>query len=219
MGIFGRSRRHATKLDADAQPSGGFNASRRLDRDISEMLGLVKGVLADGVVTVGEAELLRDWAKAHPDVVRDWPGRILHERLKSIFADGRIDDIERADLADLLRDIVGGSAGVILGASAATQLPLDKPPPRIRFEEATFVFTGRFAFGSRKACESEVVRLGGLCASNVTFRTNYLVIGTFGSRDWIQSSHGRKIEKAIEYRGDQRSRIAIVGEDHWAEAL
>jgi hypothetical protein len=40
------------------------------------------------------------------------------------------------------------------------------------------------------------------------------VIGEIGSRDWIHSTHGRKIEKAMDYNG-RGCRIAIVGEQHW----
>jgi hypothetical protein len=43
---------------------------------------------------------------------------------------------------------------------------------------------------------------------------DYLVIGEIGSRDWIHSTHGRKIEKAIDYSG-RGCHIAIVAEQHW----
>ncbi len=52
----------------------------------------------------------------------------------------------------------------------------------------------------------------------MTQRTNYLIIGTFGSRDWVHTSFGRKIEKAVQYR-IAGCRLAIVGEDHWAASL
>jgi hypothetical protein len=62
---------------------------------------------------------------------------------------------------------------------------------------AALVFTGKFAFGPRRVCEAAVEALGGRAGSSVTRVTNYLVIGTFGSRDWIHTSHGRKIEQAV----------------------
>lgn len=205
-------------LDPDGQPPPRFNAMRREDRNICEMLGLVKGVLADGTVSAAEIDLLHGWARAHPDVIEGWPGRVLYRRLETIAADGVVTDTEREDLAELLRQIVGGQAGILVGASTATELPLDRPPPVIAFQDCGFVFTGKFAFGPRAACEEAVQRLGGWCAPSVTRQTRYLVIGTFGSRDWIQSSHGRKIEKAVGYR-DMRGAPFIIGEDHWADAV
>jgi hypothetical protein len=203
----------------DGQPlQPAFNRARRIERDISEMLGLVKGVLGDGAVTTSEAELLRDWIESHPDARSTWPINRIHERLELIFEDGRVDEGERIELADLLQSIVGGQAGIIVGSDAASELPVDKPTPAMRWNGSIFVFTGKFAYGPRKACEGEVVRLGGRCSSTITKSTGYVIIGTFGSRDWIHTSFGRKIEKAVKYR-DSGCDLSIVSEDQWAAAL
>jgi hypothetical protein len=45
-----------------------------------------------------------------------------------------------------------------------------------------------------------------------------LIVGTFGSRDWVHTSFGRKIEKAVTYRRAGQ-RLAIISEDHWAGSL
>ncbi len=205
--------------DPQGQPYNlRFNRARRAERDLSEMLGLVKGLLADGVVTEAESALLANWAEQHPDAVEQWPLPALKARLDQVFADGRVDEVERRDLAELLEAIVGGTAGIIIGEDAATELPVDQPPPALLWNESVFVFTGKFAFGPRAECERETLKLGGLCEANITRRTRYVVIGTFGSRDWVHTSFGRKIEKAVEYRADGVP-LAIVGEDHWANAV
>lgn len=206
-------------LDDQRQPLNlALNAARRRDRDISEMIGLVKGVLADGVVTAAEAMLLRDWAAAHPETVATFPGDRLLARLERIFADGVVNQEEQEDLADLLRQMVGGTAGIIAGEDAATTLPLTLPQPPLIFDGRTFVFTGKFAFGPRSVCESAVASLGAKCGSAVTRDIHYLVIGTFGSRDWIHTSHGRKIEQAVGLRSRGHP-VAILSEDHWAAAI
>src|SRR5690349_5267316 len=133
-----------------------FNRARRAERDLSEMLGLVKGVLCDGVVTDAEALLLRSWTSQHPDATEQWPVNVLKARLDAIFADKKVDDVERQDLKDLLDSIVGGTAGIIAGKDAATELPVDRPPPDFVWMDSVFVFTGKFAFGPRNACERAV---------------------------------------------------------------
>jgi hypothetical protein len=144
-------------LDADGQPRNlAFNRARRTERDICELLGLAKGLLADGVVTDNEAALLRDWVDRHPDAYDVWPISALYQRLNRAFADGVIDEAERLDLAELLESLVGGEAGVIAGADAATELPIDRPAPTIIWRASVFVFTGKFAFGPRKDCERQV---------------------------------------------------------------
>jgi NAD-dependent DNA ligase len=182
------------------------------------MLGLAKGMLADGEVSSAEASLLQEWARLHPDVVTCWPGNILRTRLERIFADGVVSTDERGDLAELLQQLTGGHAGILAGDTAASALPLDTPPPDVVFPRRTFVFTGKFAFGPRRTCEAAVLALGAHTKSSVTRDTHYLVIGTFGSRDWIHTSHGRKIEEAVALRSGGGS-IAILSEDHWAAAL
>ena len=137
------------------------------------------------------------------------------ERLTRIFQDGRIDDDERLELKEILESVVGGKAGMILGEDSATELPFDRPPPVIVWSGSIFVFTGKFAFGTRAECQRQTVRLGGVCEQDIATRTNYLVIGTFGSRDWVHTPFGRKIEKAVGLRTSGIP-IAIVAEDHWA---
>ena len=61
-----------------------------------EMLGIVKGVLADGVVNEAEAALLNTWATQHPDAAEQWPVNIIKERLDPIFADGKVSSAEPA---------------------------------------------------------------------------------------------------------------------------
>jgi hypothetical protein len=55
-------------IDCHGQPYNvRFNRARRAERDLSELLGLAKGVLADGVVNEPEAEFIRQWVETHPD--------------------------------------------------------------------------------------------------------------------------------------------------------
>ncbi|MGE0705496.1 MAG: DUF4236 domain-containing protein [Vicinamibacterales bacterium] len=209
----------AAGLDAHGQPlNRGYNVARRRARDVSEMLGLVKGMLADGAVTVEEVRFIREWFLNHPDALVTWPHRVIHERLEHIFSDGQVDDTERADLAALLSSLVGGSESILLGYDGASQLPLDVPPPMLTWHDQVYVFTGRFAYGTRKQCEREVTQRKGTVDDNVTKKTTVLVIGTFGNEDWIHSSYGRKIQKAVELR-DAGAPIHIVGEDHWVNEL
>ena len=209
-------------LDDHGQPAPQFNAQSRIERGIAELLGLVRGVLADGVLNEAEAHALRDWLEANPDLAGVWPVDKLAARLEQIFSDGVVDAEEREDLADLLKQIIGGkedsSYGITAGHSASMALPLDEPPPGLEFNGFVYVFTGKFAYGTRKVCERVVMERGGTCGQSITKRTNVLVIGAFGSRDWVQSPYGRKIEKAVEYR-QQGLPLAIVSEGHWAATV
>ena len=203
-------------FDPDGQPlSRAWNFQRRLDAGIDELIGLIRGIVADALVTESEAAVLAAWVLKHSEIACDWPVNVLVRRLNRIYADGQADEEEREDLKALLLEIVGENDDMLVTPSAT--LPLSKPAPDVIFDQNVFVFTGKFAYGPRRVCEAEVLARGGQIGSYVTLQTSYLVIGSVGSRDWIHSSWGRKVEKAMEYA--ELCPIAIVSEQHWASFL
>lgn len=206
------------RTNGRTDPHAGLNGGKRAERDLAEMLGLAKGILLDGVVTEDEAIALRVWADDHPYITSSWPGDVLHERLGQIFEDGHASEEERHDLKELLEAIVGGEACMIGGETATTDFPIDTPRTIIEVPGRIFVLTGRFAWGRRRVCDEALRKLGGWPERTLTLGTDYLVIGTFGIRDWAQTSLGRKIEKAIDYR-ERYGRLSIISEDHWASEL
>jgi len=208
------------QLDEDGQPDlPVLNAARRTLRDASELLGIAKGVLADGVLHEVEAELVNGWIRSHPDAADDPVLRLLVRRVQHIFSDGHLDDDERLELKGLLEDLVGGRAPLTLGYDASTVLPLDKPAPLMCYgRDEVYVFTGRFAYGTRRQVAREILERQSEVDDAVTRRTTFVVLGSFGSRDWTTSSYGTKIRRAVELRESGFS-VRIVCEDHWASNL
>ena len=51
---------------------------------------------------------------------------------------------------------------------------------------------------------------------HLTNQTNYLVIGSRSSPDWITENFGRKIQKAAEMASSGDFEIAIIREADWA---
>ena len=144
-----------TELDPHGQPLNlRFNRARRTERDLCELLGLARGLLADGSISDAEAALLRDWVGRHPDAIEHWAVRTIHDRLAQHFKDGVIDEVERADLKRLLDQLVSGELSAVCDTDAATTLPLDQPPPTIEWVDMTYVFTGQFAFQSLRRVRS-----------------------------------------------------------------
>lgn len=205
-------------LDDDGQPPPYFYVARVAERAISELLGLCKGMVCDGVITEGEAEGLRRWLRANPEAAGSFPVNVLAQRLGRIFADGHADEEERGELLELLRAVTGETPAVDQPMNLATRLPLDDPPPFLAFPGLEYVFTGKMLYGTRRACEASVVERGARVGSAVTQRTGVLVIGTMGSAAWKESTHGTKILRAVELK-DQGHPIRIVDEEHWIGQL
>lgn len=207
-------------LHEEFQESRFFHAGR-IDRRAADMLvGLAAGIVADGVVTSQEASFLRDWMNTHMAELNDPVINTLYRRIHAMLQDHVLDADEAADLLDTLRSFAGlTNAQPAPGAYAApASLPLDTPPPELIPSGRTFVFTGIMAFGPRKDCEAVVIERGGLTASSITKKIHYLVIGSIGNEQWLQTTYGRKIMRAVELR-DGGSPIAIISEDHWQSAL
>jgi hypothetical protein len=78
---------------------------RRVEQGLAEMVGLVRGVIADGRVSEGEAQRLSEWARENPEVATRYPANLLSRRLERIFMDGRVDGGERKRLAALLTQL------------------------------------------------------------------------------------------------------------------
>lgn len=196
-------------------------------RNINELIGICRGIAFDNQVTQDEAVSLAQWLYSQPDLLDVWPASILYERLCDVLADGVVDQEEAADLLQLLQQVIGGksgptesvdeSTGEVTYEAASTALPVTEPDAMV-FESMSFVLTGKFASGTRSECESEVIRRGGKCQKNPTKATSYVVIGDVGSRDWVHSTWGRKIEKAVAMQEDGHG-IQLVSESHWVKFL
>ncbi|MEI6082790.1 MAG: BRCT domain-containing protein [Verrucomicrobiota bacterium] len=98
--------------------------------------------------------------------------------------------------------------------------PFDQPQPVVEFPHRSFIFTGKFAFGSRNACQAAVIERGAFAPDqkSITHEINYLVIGAEGSKAWKRGSYGNKIEAAILARREYGS-PAIISEKHWTASL
>ncbi|KAF1723120.1 NAD-dependent DNA ligase [Pseudoxanthomonas wuyuanensis] len=167
-----------------------------------------------------EAEFLKDWMERNASFVSEYPFSSIYRVLSEILKDGVIDAEESADLHDTLARFVGGEAfdAHAQTASKSTTLPIDDPEPVISFSGGIFVVTGTFGYGPRKKVVEEIELRGGILISAPAKKSNYLVIGELGSRDWLTSNAGTKIMKAIELR-DSGVPLAIVSEAHWTRSL
>ena len=185
-------------------------AQRRLaERLQAELLGMGRGLIADGKVNQDEAEALLAFLEAQADLPQEPLALELREQVRGMLADGVLDEEESARLYGTLGELVGGEQA--LGECLrATTLPLDKPAPEVTFEGKKFCLTGNFS-GDRKECAADIEARGGTVQNHVSGKTDYLVIGEYASPAWKQSSYGGKIEKAVELKAAGKG-VKIVAE-------
>lgn len=185
-------------------------------RQIDELIGLCRGMAADGAISQGEIEFLQKWLAANVEISGQPVIRTLYERINEILADNVADNDECEDLLTTLHDFTRGDIelGEVL---KSTSLPICKPPPILTFPGKRYCFTGTFSFGKRKQCE-DVVAERGATSGSLTQKTNVLVIGVYATESWKHSAFGNKILQAVEWR-DQGIPISVVSEEHWRRHL
>lgn len=200
----------------DEQKLNRVNSDRLQSRQVDELIGLARGLTADGSINPAEIEFLEKWLVTNLSVSQQPLIATLYDRVRDILADGVADPEECSDLFATLSAFTASEAE--LGeASKSTSLPLCQPAPQVAFEGMAYCFTGTFSFGQRKQCEEAVVLRGGTGGS-LTKATNYLVIGAYATESWKHSSFGNKILKAVEMRGAGLP-ISIISESHWTTHL
>ena len=193
------------------------NTKPMADRQIDQLIGLAQGILADGIVSQAEAEILQSWLRVNHRTDNPYVSRLL-DHVERVLADGVLDDDEGRELHDALMSWTGGG-GTDGEESTTASLPLDPAPRSVHIAESIFVFTGTGVFGTRKMMQDATVRAGGTVERNITMRTNFVVLGTYVTPAWSHQSFGRKIEKAMEYRDRKDTGVKIVHEEDWVQAL
>ncbi|WP_271065933.1 BRCT domain-containing protein [Caulobacter sp. NIBR1757] len=193
-----------------------LGGDRLTSRQIDELIGLARGIAADGDLNIAEVQFLQKWLAANLSISEQPVIRTLYQRINDVLADGILDAEEKTALLETLNSFSDRDfeLGEVLKSST---LPLCDPAPPLTFQGITYSFTGTFLFGQRKHCEQAVADRGGV-AGSLTQKTQVLVIGAYATESWKHSSFGNKIIRATEWR-DEGKPIAIVSEQHWAEHL
>lgn len=193
-----------------------LGADRIASRQIDELIGIARGLIADGHINQAEVEFLQKWLVANAHISDQPVIRVLYSRVGEILGDGIVNEDEKGELLDTLSQFSNRDfeIGEVLKSST---LPLCDPAPKLSFEGLRYCFTGTFNYGQRKHCEQAVIERGAQVGS-LTQKTNVLVIGIYATESWKHSSFGNKILKAGDMR-DQGYPISIVSEPHWVSHL
>lgn len=211
-----------TDLHTEFKNSRFFHEARIDRRSADLLIGLSVGMAADGQITQQEAEFLQSWISSNLAHLEDPVINLLYRRISDMLSDGVLDEDESAELLAILRSFAGLGAATPCSMArtftAPTNLPLCTPAPELEWNGRLFVFTGVMAYGPRKDCEALVVERGGQIGPGVSKKIHYLVIGTVGNEQWLHSTYGSKIKKAVELR-DAGAKVSIISEDHWQRAL
>jgi len=203
----------------DINNNTAFNAAAIDDTKITELIGICRGVLADGYVNDDEAAFLLKWLEQNRSCTDIWPANVLYKRLSMFLEDDIIDQDEQKELLIALAEITGGGLPKDTNKrSHSSTFDMDYPDT-MPIDGKLFCLTGNFYIGPRKQIVETLEAMGGIFKKGISAKLDYLIVGEVGSAAWAQSSFGRKIETAMGYRGKGQSSIQVIPESHWAAKM
>lgn len=162
-----------------------------------ELVGFLTGVASDGILNDQEVDALSTWLNRNETIRDKWPASVIVNRLNNILEDGIITEEERQDLMVTVQQITGTEPTTEEVSYEASTEVWEDSVDDVKIAGSIFCLSGEFVSGDRNTVDTNLRLRGAETSPNVNKEVNYLVIGTLASRDWLYTSHGRKIEKAL----------------------
>ena len=162
-----------------------------------ELVGFLTGVASDGILNDQEVDALSSWLNRNETIREKWPASVIVHRLNNILEDGIITEEERQDLMATVQQITGTEATPEDVSYEASTEVWEDTVDDVQINGSVFCLSGEFVSGDRNTVDTNLRLRGAETSPNVNKDVNFLVVGTLASRDWLYTSHGRKIEKAL----------------------
>lgn len=205
-------------MTSDATAKATVIKTRQETMAANTLMGIVTGVVADGHLADTEVLFLRTWLNENRAILQQWPASAIYRAIEHALADGVLTADERDHLLAQLQQLVRTDFHLSGAASPdGPALPIEDDIT-VQLTNAGVCHTGEFLFGTRAAVERATLGAGGMPVDTVTRRTDILVIGTRVSPNWVATTYGRKIQRAVELR-EAGTGIEIISERRWLQAL
>ena len=194
-------------------------SQRNLTKSIITLMGLVNGIVCDNQLNDNEVIFLSSWMSDNEEIASSYPANVIYRRVREVLQDGIITQEERDHLLNELK-IISGNQFTNTGSALPEHISsIFDDDPHVIIEGNVFVFTGEFLYGTREHCKRVIEKSGGITAASVTSKTNYLIVGSRSSPDWIAENFGRKFQKAAEMVQSGNFEISVVREADWTMAI
>lgn len=203
-------------MSGNSDDFGSFD-SETTRQSLGELLGIARGLLADERLADEEIHFLNSWLEERYRVASEFPGNVIHARIREVLKDGVITEEERSHLVDTLNMLIEDRLEDLAEQVDLTELWFDEVG-LIRFDKARFCLTGNFVYGPRSVCQSAIEQRGGLVMPSVSKEAQFLVVGGLGVDEWREGGLGAEIEEAMRLRAQGKT-LKIIPEDCWVAQL
>lgn len=178
----------------------------------NEFLTYLQGINADKVISLVEARALQHWLGNHPEHATTWPMKSVLQRISQCLADNHISEEESTELTNMFNSMTGCdffNTGIAGGLSAWSFLEYQ---PDYSLKNRTIAFTGTFSIGARAFLKEHAITAGATVKTGVSKQLDALYVGSILTPDWMFTSHGRKIQQALDLK-DKGHPILLLCED------
>lgn len=181
---------------------------------LSQLIGILSGISADGIINDSEIEYLSDWLKQNKSTFRDWPASELVTRIQTIIADDYISNEEMQELSAIIQEVTGRNFSDSEFAHGMGIAFLEDNVESLELKGKNICFSGRFVSANKSLLKAIAETEGAIILPDVDHTIDILVLGSMASKDWLASEHGRKIQQVLNLKAKGRS-VIIVTEKTW----
>lgn len=185
---------------------------------VNELIGFITGVAADNNINNEEILSLENWLNENSNICTKFPANIIAKRVNQIIKGNVVTQKEKDDLLDTIKEIIGHKFEETGLAHGLTTEIFEDNIETFSHKGQNICFSGKFVAGNRSTVENVARKLGATIRKNITNDVTTLIMGTIASRDWRFTSHGKKIEKAIELKQKGR-KLLILTERTWLKFI
>lgn len=149
-----------------------------------QLQGILEGISVDNEINKKEIDNLNIWLYQNDYLIGHYPYDRIIEVIKQVIEDKIITKEENELLLNIFDELLN---------------PIDNIKNQVvEINGNTFCLTGEFKYGTRQQVVEYIESNGGIYTPNPTKKTNYLVVGSYGSAAYVNGSYGSKIKKAFE---------------------
>lgn len=192
-------------IESRKQSSGMKIAYSQNTKGLQRLKNIIEKIMSDNKIDNDEINQLDNWLDNNTQLIGNYPFDKIYTITKNVIEDGIITEDEYGELIRVFNEFINPTLEEQLNNG-------------IEFQEKTFCLIGTFNSGSKESVEERIVSKGGICAKNITSKTNYLIVGGAGSDAWKFGNYGGKVQKAMELK-EKGQNIEIISEDDFLNYL
>lgn len=174
-----------------------YTAKTKAIRELQELL---LDITDDNILTDEEVMELNDWLEDNDEFCGNYPFDKLKQIIAAALEDGVLEQSELDEMLDVFNDI------------CKPQFDKDvSPDDLINLDGKVLVFTGECQLGDTSEITPIYEAMGATIRTAVSGRTDYLVVGAYGSPDWSYGNYGSEVLKARELQ-EAGKKVKIINE-------